>query len=113
MSKLFYDHLLIIEEITFVIDRHHLSELENKKLLSIIDQTLNNHILDVILTHLPHQFHEEFIHKFTTHPNDLGLIPYLKDKVTVDIEKKILQRSSTIKKELIKEIQAHFHEKNF
>ena len=105
MSKLFYDHLIIIEELIIILDRHGVSNAERKKLLSLIDETMNHHILDEILTHLPKEHHTEFLGKLVKHPNDIGLIPYLKGKTPVDIEKNILLRANKVKKELKKHIE--------
>lgn len=107
MSKLFYDHLIIIEEIIFVLDKHRLSNEERSKFLRLIDETINHHVLDEILTHLPKADHQEFIEKFSSYPHDIGLMNYLKGKTAVDIEKKIMHRASKVKKDLIKEIEQH------
>ncbi len=49
MAKIFYDHLVMMEEIIVVIDQHDLSPKERQELISLVDQTLHHHILDVIL----------------------------------------------------------------
>ncbi|KKU95176.1 MAG: hypothetical protein UY27_C0025G0008 [Candidatus Gottesmanbacteria bacterium GW2011_GWA1_48_13] len=53
MAQLFYDHLIVIEEITAVLDEHTLTKEERAELLRLIDQTLHHEILDTIFTHLP------------------------------------------------------------
>lgn len=101
MSKIFYDHLIIIEEITAVLDEHQLSPKERTALLQLMDETLHHRILDVILTHLPHDHHETFLTKFHAAPHDRELITFLKEKANVDIEKKILAEANKTKKELL------------
>ena len=47
------------EEIIAQLDGLNSEELA--ELVKIIDETLRHHILDLILTHLPHERHEEFL----------------------------------------------------
>ncbi len=101
MSKIFYDHLIIIEEITAVLDEHKLSPKERTELLQLMDQTLHHRILDVILTLLPKEHHETFLTRFHKAPHDAGLIPFLKDTTGVDIEREILREANIVKKELV------------
>jgi hypothetical protein len=97
MSKLFYDHLIIIEEIIAVAGN-------DSKLLDLVDQTLQNEILDVIFTFLPREKHEEFLEKFHAAPHDMGLMQYLKDNSPVNIELAILDRANKTKRKLLREL---------
>lgn len=106
MAKLFYDHLLVIEEVVAVLDKHTITKDEKEKFVALIDETLHHHILDEILTHLPHAHHEEFLQKLVSHPYDPGIMKYLKEKTAVDIEIVIVKRANAVKKTLIKEINA-------
>lgn len=104
MSKLFYDHLIVIEEIIAVVGN-------DKKILDLIDQTLQNEILDVIFTYLPREKHEEFLKKFHAAPNDMTLMQYLKDNSAVNIELAILDRANKTKKKLIREVGKHIYDR--
>jgi hypothetical protein len=97
MNKLFYDHLIIIEEIIAVAGT-------DKKILDLVDQTLQNEILDVIFTYLPKDKHEEFLVKFHAAPHNIALMQYLKDNSSVNIELAILDRANKTKKKLLKEL---------
>lgn len=98
MSKLFYDHLIVIEEIIAVVGN-------DKKILDLADQILQNEILDVILTYLPRDKHEEFLKKFHAAPHDMRLMQYLKDNSQVNIELAILDRANKTKRKLLKHLK--------
>ena len=104
MSKLYYDHLIVIEEIVAVVGN-------NKKILDLIDQTLQHEILDVILTYLPREKHEEFLTKFHRAPHDMGLMQYLKDNSAVNIELAILDRANKTKRKLLREVKKHTYDR--
>ena len=106
MNKIFYDHLIIIEEITEVLATHQLTRSECEEILELVDKTMHTEILQSILKHLPHHHHEEFLMKFHAVPHDIGLMTYLKDRTVVDIEKIILLTANKVKKNVLKEIQA-------
>ncbi len=101
MGKIFYDHLIVIEEITAVLDSRGLTVKERQEILSLTDQTLHHHVLNVILTHLPREHHKSFLTRFHQAPHDETLLTFLKEKVTVDIEKEIVNEAQKVKKEII------------
>lgn len=107
MSKLFYDHLLVIEEIVTVVDEHKISGKDREEILKLIDQTLQHEILDVIFSYLPGEHHEEFLTKFHIAPHDPHLMQFLKDHAVVNIELAILDRANKTKTKLLKEIKKH------
>jgi len=110
MSKLFYDHLIVIEEIATVLDEHRLKPDERAKILELMDTTLQNEILDVIFTYLPREKHEEFLEKFHAAPHDARLMQYLKDNSAVNIELAILDRANKTKRRLLAQIKKHSHD---
>lgn len=105
MTKIFYDHLIEIEEITIKIDSHGIEAEEKKEILSLIDETLHQHTLKVILDNLPFSKHEEFLHQFHQNPIDLNLLEYLKKEIEVDIEEIIRSESKKVKQNILKEIE--------
>lgn len=111
MSKLFYDHLIVVEEITAVLDEHKLASADRVKILGLMDATLQHEILDVIFTYLPREKHEEFLTKFHAAPYDIGLLQYLKDNSPVNIELAILDRANKTKKKLLGEVKKHTHDR--
>jgi hypothetical protein len=111
MSKLFYDHLIVIEEITAVLDAHKLEPEERAKILELMDATLQNEILDVIFTYLPREKHEEFLEKFHAAPHDRRLMQYLKDNSPINIELAILDRANKTKRKLLAEVRKHTYDR--
>lgn len=107
MNKLFYDHLIVIEEITAVLSEHKLKPAEKAKLLALMDATLQHEILDVILTYLPREKHEEFLTKFRAAPHDTKLLQYLNDTAAVNIELAILDRANKIKRKFRASVTRH------
>ncbi len=106
MSKVFYDHLIVIEEITAVFDLHGIPPTEQRELIQLIDKTMHHEILHIILKYLPEHHHEKFLTRFHAAPHDTSLMTYLQDRVPIDIEKEILKAANSVKKKVIKEIEA-------
>ena len=109
MAKLFYDHLIVIEEIEILLDGQGLSGAEKKELLATIDEIFHHEILDTILTQLPKQHHEEFLQKLVTHPYDPGILPYLSEKAEKNMEREILQTIAQVKTKIHKEVKKKRH----
>ena len=105
MTKIFYDHLIIIEEVVAVLDAHNLTGAQKQEFLDLIDETMHHHILDTILTHLPREHHEAFLAKFHASPGDRTLMTFLKENISADIEKEILRKASNVKRQILKEIE--------
>jgi hypothetical protein len=105
MSKIFYDHLVIREEIDCELNNYKLDKEEKDELIEIIDQTLHHHILNVILNHLPKDKHPEFISKLHTNPGDDGIMEYLKTQIGPYIEEEIKKQSHKVKQDILSEIR--------
>jgi hypothetical protein len=104
MSKIFYDDLVIREEITLELDNYQLSKEERDDLLNIIDETLHHHILNLILNHLPKTKHQEFVSRLHARPGDSGLLDFLKTHAGSNIEEDIKSHAAKIKKDILSEI---------
>ena len=105
MSKIFYDHLVIIEEITSKLDRYNLDNLAKEELVMLIDETLHHEMMNLILSSLPEKHHEEFLSKLYRNPADESLLEYLKVHSGKDIEKLINEEAKKVKKEILMEIK--------
>lgn len=105
MSKIFYDHLINIEEITIELDQNEISIEERSEFISIIDETLHHHVLDIILSNLPFEHHENFLIKFHKAPHDPDLLIYLRQVSGIDIEEKIKSKTNAVKKDILSEIK--------
>lgn len=97
MNKIFYDHLVGIDEITALVDGD---------LVDLIDNTMHHHILDEILTHLPVEHHKMFLERLAHAPHDPELLIFIQKITVIDIEKAIKKRAKAVKKELLKEIKS-------
>ena len=107
MAKLFYDHLIVIEEVVAVLDQHKVSAKEKAKILSLVDATLQHEILDTIFTYLPKEKHEKFLRMFHAAPHDIKLLRYLTDNTAVNIELAILDRANKTKRKVLAEVKKH------
>lgn len=89
MSKLFFDHLVVLEEVEAEIKKTSQTKEERDELWELIDEMLHHRVLDTILDKLHHSHHEEFLEKFHRAPHDENLIDYLKEKIGENIEELI------------------------
>ena len=85
----FFDHLILIDEVTSALDAYDLPSQERAELVDLIHQTTHHHILNVILNHLPKHHHENFLTKFQAAPHDPELLAFLKKEIKADIESEI------------------------
>ena len=105
MSKLFYDHLINIDQITIVLDEYDIEEHERQQILSTIDETIHHHVLDIIFTHLPREHHEDFLEKLLAQPHHKSLLDYVQERTDSNIQEEIRQSLQQLMKELIADIQ--------
>lgn len=105
MSKIFYDHLLVLDEVESVIKSNISSQEEREELWQIIDELIHHRVMSTILENLPREHHEDFLEKFTVAPYDQTLIVYLNERSAKKIEKLIHEEAKKVQKEIIKEIQ--------
>lgn len=104
MSKLFYDHLVVFEDLEKQIDKVASSKEEKDELWEMVDGLVHHKALDTILSKLPLSLHEEFLDKFHSHPHDEAILDYLKDKVGGAIEDILRQELGNLAFEIIEEI---------
>lgn len=105
MSKIFYDHLVGLKEISIELKGYSLQSEEYEELVKIADETLHHHVLNIILTHLPKEKHQFFLETFHTTPHDEKLLEFLKKEATPEIEKAIKKEAQKVKKEILSEIK--------
>lgn len=104
MSKLFFDHLILVDEIASKLDEYNLDPEEHAELLSLIDQTLHHHTLNVIFNLLPAEKHPEFVSLYKDGPADKKLLEYLKKEIKEDVEAEIRKQAERVKKDILLEI---------
>ncbi|MBI4153648.1 hypothetical protein HY503_01500 [Candidatus Woesebacteria bacterium] len=104
MAKIFYDHLVVYEEVEKGIDKIAKSQEERDELWQIVDELVHHRALGFILDKLPRAHHEEFLEKFHQSPHDEALFAYLKEKIGDNIEELLRQELGNLAYELLEEI---------
>lgn len=104
MSKLFFDHLIILDEVYAIVNQTANSQEEKEELWGLVDEIIHHRVFDVILGKLPHKHHHEFLEMFQKRPHDESLIDYLKEKIGENIEELIRQEIGSLGAEILAEI---------
>lgn len=105
MSKIFYDHLIILTEVETEIKSMVETEEERHELWQIVDEIIHHRVLGCIMDKLPHGYHDEFLEKFHKTPYDESLLDYLKEKINEDVEELIKGEVNGLASEILKEIR--------
>lgn len=106
MSKLFFDHILILDDVEKEINQITRTEEERHELWHIVDDIVHHRVLDVIFEHLAEEHHLEFLDKYHQSPYDEALTDYLSEKIGENIEELIKQELGGLASEILEEIQA-------
>ena len=104
MSRVFYDHLLELDELEEYINNVAETKEEKIELWHIVDEIIHHRVLGCVLDHLPKQHHEPFVENFKNKPHSEELIIYVNEKIEHDIEEKIRSNITKMQKELLKEL---------
>lgn len=104
MSKLFFDHLIVFEEVNVVIKNAAKDPDEREELWKVVDEMVQHNVLTCILEKLPDEHHSDFLEKYHAFPYDTGIIDFLNEKTEEDIEGIIRARISDLEKEILEEI---------
>jgi len=106
MSKLFFDHLISLDEVAAEIKKSAKTTEEREEMWSLIDEIITHKALDVILGRLERHHHEEFLEIFHKCPHDEVIIfGFLKEKVGENIEEILKQELGGVAFDLLKEIK--------
>jgi hypothetical protein len=107
MSKLFYDHLITLDEVEIVIKRNASSKEEKEELWGLVDEIVTHKVLEKVLDKLPREHHEEFLELFHKCPHDeVVIFGYLKEKTGKDIEEELKQELESISSEILRELKS-------
>lgn len=102
----FYSYLIEIDSILFELDQMDLSDKEKEHLISLVDTSLHNTILDVVLSELSDSDKRVFLTKLTCEDNS-RVWEFLNQRVD-KIEDKIKKAAEDLKNELHQDIkEAH------
>ena len=107
MSKLFFDHLVYLEEVEIEIRKNSFSKEEREELWGLVDEIVTHKVIEKVLDKIPRESHEEFLELYHKCPHDEQVIfGYLKSKAGENIEIDLKNDLEFIAKDLIKEIKS-------
>ena len=104
MSKIFYDYLVILDDVDAEIKDIVETEEERHELWQIVDETINNRVLELLLDKLEEEHHDEFLEKFLEAPHDESLILFLNHRIDGNIENIIKDEINKLASEILAEI---------
>ncbi len=107
MSKLFYDHLILLDELFVEIDTLDLTLQEKQQAKKAVDDLVQHRVITFILDMLPHQHHEEFLTQFHAFPHHIKNLTYLEERTRLDICNEITLLGKHIKSEVRQDIKKH------
>ncbi len=97
MSKLFFDHLLSLDQVDRQIKKIAKTPEEREELWLLVDEIIHHKVFDLILEKLPKNNHEEFLEIFHKAPHsEEVLFEYLKKKIGDNIEEILRQELGDI-----------------
>ena len=97
MSKLYYDHLIVMKDLEIHISKLEITSDEKQKIYQMVDETIHYRITTRVLNELPRVHHEHYLELFTRYPYHPKVMEFLKEHV-VDIEDKITQEVKDLEK---------------
>jgi hypothetical protein len=100
MSKVFYDHLVSLDDVEKALKKRKLSVEEREELWKIIDEMVHHRVVGCILEHLPSEHHGDFVKRFTDKPHDDAHWDYLRERVGTDLQDFIKQELRVLADEL-------------
>ncbi len=103
MGKHFYSHIIETSSISLELGNMDLSKDERIHLISLMEATMHNVILDVILSELSEEDKKIFLTHLSTNNHD-KIWEHLKKKIN-NIEEKIRKAAEELKDELYKDIE--------
>lgn len=104
MSKIFYDHLIILTHVETELKTTVETTEEREELWQIIDEIIHNRMLGFLLEKLPNDYHEEFLNAVYDEPYDTRHLDFLNEHIEGDIEEMIRSEVQLLEEELINEI---------
>ena len=111
MSKIFYDHLVVLGEVDSEIKNISQNLEEKEELWKLVDDIVNHRLMISILDALPNEHHQDFLSKFYEAPHEETHFDYLNERMEEKIEEIIKREVDNLKEELLREIKAIKHKK--
>lgn len=105
MSKLFYDHLIALEDVEEEIKNVAETEEERHELWHIVDEIIHHRMLEFFLDHLEEHYHDEFLHNFHEAPHDELHLHFLNENIEGEIEEMIRDEVKNLGSEILQKLQ--------
>ncbi|KKS13417.1 hypothetical protein A2617_03450 [Candidatus Daviesbacteria bacterium RIFOXYD1_FULL_41_10] len=102
--KYFYSHIIEIESVLVKLDEIDLSNDQKKHLAHLVDSTIHQTVLDLILSKLSKSDRRTLVAKMKENPEDKDLMKFVKEKVE-NIEEEIKNTVQDLKEELHMDIR--------
>lgn len=106
MSKLFFDHLIVLSEVDRKIKSLAKNQEEKEELWGLIDEIVHHRVFDLILGKLPKEKHIEFMEMFHKCPNDeVYIMSYLEKATGENLGDYIKEEFKKFEKEILSELE--------
>ncbi len=105
MSKIFYDRLIIFEEVETEIKNIAKTPEEKEELWEQIEEIINHKVFDLLLGKLPKEKHDTFLKRFEKSPHDEGILTFLTETIGEDIEEFLKIEMEKLKTEILQLIK--------
>ncbi len=105
MSKLFFDHLIVLDDVESEIKESTETHEERHELWKIVDEIVHHRVFGCIFNHLPDEHHHDFMDKFDEAPHDHSLLDYINEKIEDKIEEIIKKETKNLAAEILQEIK--------
>lgn len=102
MSRLFYDHLLNLDELEKRVKKITKDKEEQHEIFRLVDEIVHHRVIGCILHQLPDEHHQDFLHKVSERPHDRSIISFLRERIAHDIEEFIKLEIHRVAIELLK-----------
>lgn len=99
----FYSHLIEIDTLTMNLGELDLTDDQRKHLAALVDSTIHQEILDLVLEKLSSEDKKAFVQRIKNDPHNKELMTFLQSKVD-NIEEEIKKTAERLKKELHEDI---------
>jgi hypothetical protein len=105
MSKLFFDQLVVLDDVESEIKKTAKTPEEREELWGLVDEIVHHRVLDCVFDRLPKKSHQEFLEKYHSAPFDEELVGYLKKEIGENVEEIIKTEIGGLAFELLEEIR--------
>jgi hypothetical protein len=105
MSKLFFDNIIVFEEVESAIKNAASSTEELNELRGLVDGIINHKVVEKVLDKLPKEHHEGFLTLFHKCPHDeVAVFEYINEKSGRDVREELENDLKSISSDILHEL---------